>query len=89
MKNYKKAKLATNTDLANVEQHSIEKYIYISINFQQFTMPAGITDTIIAWESKILSNEKANTSITASNSLSPKLRWLNSGCSALHGVNPN
>ena len=45
--------------------------------FNIFAMPTGVTNTIIAWESKGLSNEKFESLITANNSLSPKLRWIN------------
>ena len=41
-------------------------------------MPAGHTETIIAWKSKWLSNEIIKTLITANDSLSPKLKWHNS-----------
>ena len=40
-------------------------------------MPAGITDTIVELKSKQLSNERTKFPITAYNSLSPKLRWIN------------
>ena len=40
-------------------------------------MPAGLTDTIVDWESKRLSNVKIKSHITANHSLSPKLIWMN------------
>ena len=40
-------------------------------------MPACIADSIVAWESKGLSNEKFKPFITANNSLSPKVRYIN------------
>ena len=40
-------------------------------------MPAGITNTIVEWESKGLSNEEIKLSFTANNYHSPKLRWIN------------
>ena len=39
-------------------------------------MSAGLTDTIVEWESKELSNEKIKFPIKANHSLSPKLRWM-------------
>ena len=41
-------------------------------------MPAGPTDTIVAWQSEGLANEKMRTPTTSNNSLSPKLKWHNS-----------
>ena len=41
-------------------------------------MPAGNTETIIAWKSKVLSNDLIKPLTTANNSLSPKQRWHNS-----------
>ena len=41
-------------------------------------MPTGITETIIAWQSKGLSNEKIKPPTTLNNSLSPKLKGYNS-----------
>ena len=40
-------------------------------------MPAGLTNTIVEWESKELSNEKITPPTTTNNSLFPKLRWTN------------
>ena len=40
-------------------------------------MPASIKITIVKWESKWLLNEKIKPPITANNSLSPKLSWMN------------
>ena len=37
-------------------------------------MLAGLTDTIVEWESKGLLNKKIRPPTTANNSLSPKLR---------------
>ena len=39
-----------------------------------FTMPAGVTETIIKW----LSTEKVKISATVNNSFSPKQKWHNS-----------
>ena len=41
-------------------------------------MPAGLTETIVAFQSKWLSNEKVQPGSTFYNSLSPELRWHNS-----------
>ena len=37
-----------------------------------FARPAGLTETIVAWQSKVLSNEKTRPPTTSNNSLSPK-----------------
>ena len=41
-------------------------------------MPAGLTETIVAWESKGSLNEKNKPPTILSNSLSPKLKLDNS-----------
>ena len=43
-----------------------------------FTIPAGLTDTVVEWESKDLSNKKIKSPTTANHSLSPKFIWINS-----------
>ena len=40
-------------------------------------MPAGLTDTIVEWETKEWSNKKVKPPISAKYSLSPKLGWMN------------
>ena len=40
-------------------------------------MPACLTNTIVQWESKGLSNKKIKPPITANHSMFPKLRWTN------------
>ena len=42
-----------------------------------FTILAGLTDTILEWGSKWLSNEKIKLLITTNNSLFQKLIWMN------------
>ena len=42
-----------------------------------FTMLAGLTDTILEWGCKWLSNEKIKLLIKTNNSLSQKLIWMN------------
>ena len=42
-----------------------------------FTILVGLTDTILEWGSKWLSNEKIKLLITTNNSLSQKLIWMN------------
>ena len=37
-------------------------------------MPAGVTETIVAWESKAFSNEKIKPPATGNNSLSLKMK---------------
>ena len=55
--------------------------LYFFLIFQQlyktFKMPVGITNKIIDWESKGLSNEKIKPPITANYSLPLKLIWMN------------
>ena len=41
-------------------------------------MEAGVTETIVAWESKGLLNEKIKPIIKKNNNFSPKLKWHNS-----------
>ena len=41
-------------------------------------MPAGVTETVVAWGSKGLLNEKINPRITTNDNISPKLKWHNS-----------
>lgn len=43
--------------------------------FKTFRVTAGITEKIIAWESKWFTNEKVKPPTTANISLSPKLKW--------------
>ena len=40
-------------------------------------MPAGLTDTIVEWESKEFLKEKIMSPIIANHNLSPKRRWIN------------
>ena len=40
-------------------------------------MSAGITETIVEWESKWFSNEKIKPPVTANHSLSGKPIWMN------------
>ena len=40
-------------------------------------MPAGLTDTIVEWESKELLNEKIKRPIIVNYNLSPKQIWMN------------
>ena len=40
-------------------------------------MPSGLTDTIIKWESKGLSNKKIRSPITANYIFSPEFVWMN------------
>ena len=42
-----------------------------------FTIPAGITDAVVEWESKGLPDEKIKLPTKLNNILSPKLRWIN------------
>ena len=45
-----------------------------------FKMTAALSDTIVQWESKKLSNEGIKPFITGNNSISSKLKWMdNSG----------
>ena len=39
-------------------------------------MSAGVTDTVVEWESTGFPNEKMKPPITANNSFSPKLRYM-------------
>ena len=41
-------------------------------------MPSDLTETIVAWQSKGLPNEKMKPSTASNNSLSQKLKWHNS-----------
>ena len=45
--------------------------------YKTFKMSACLTKTIVEWESKWLSNENIEPSITVNHSFSPKLRWMN------------
>ena len=54
-----------------------QSFLLFQPTFSTFTMPASIKITIVKWESKWLLNEKIKPSITANNSLFPKLSWMN------------
>ena len=41
-----------------------------------FTMPIGLTETIVTWESKGLPNEKIKTPATTNTSLAPRMKWI-------------
>ena len=43
-----------------------------------FTIPDGLRETVVAWQSKGFSNETIRPPTTSNNSLSPKLKWHNS-----------
>ena len=54
-----------------------QSFLIFQLIFKTFKMPASLTNTILEWESKGLSNENIRPPTTANNSLFPKLRWTN------------
>ena len=42
-----------------------------------FTFSAGLTDTVVEWQSQGMWTEKSKPSSTANHGVSPKLRWIN------------
>ena len=53
-----------------------QKFLIFPPIFETFTRLAGFTESIIAWQSRVLSNEKIRPT-TANYSLSPKLKRHN------------
>ena len=53
---------------------SSRNFLLFQSSFNIFTILAGITEKIIAWKSKGLSNENTKLPATANNSLSSKLK---------------
>ena len=53
-----------------------QSFLIFQLVFKTFLMSAGLTNTVVEWESKGLSNEKIRPT-TANNSLFPKLRSTN------------
>ena len=43
---------------------------------QHFRMPTGYSETITAWKSKGLSDERIKPTTTRGKSLAPKLKWI-------------
>ena len=56
----------------------LQNFLIFQPIFDSFVIPAGHTETIIAWKSKGLSNEMIKPPTTANYNLSPKLNWHNS-----------
>ena len=54
-----------------------QNFLIFQTIFKTLTMPDGLTDTIVEWKSEDLSNGKIKPPITANDSLSPKLIWMN------------
>ena len=50
---------------------------------QYFRMPTGYSETIIAWKSKGLSDERTKPTTTRRKSLAPKLKWIHNSKTAV------
>ena len=55
-----------------------QNFLIFQLILNTFKIPAGLAETIVAWQSKRLLNEKIRTPTTSNNSLSPKLKWHSS-----------
>ena len=55
----------------------LQNFLLFQRILNTFTMSFGLTETIVVWESKGLSNEKIKPPTTANNNLSPKMKWYN------------
>ena len=61
---------------ALVNDGSQNYLVLLQLHFKTFRMPTGVTETIIAWKSKQLSDESIKASITAGNSLAPQVKCI-------------